>query len=310
MRLNKITIEKETLAEAMQSFLQFKIAQQHSKSTMKDYNLYLNEFLTFSSNSLEQETLNAEILTYFSNIPNTSPARYNHRYQYLSAFFNWAVDNHKLEKNPIVSQKLHKKKDDGNIKPATIEEVKALLKSWDKTTFCGLRNYIITLLILDTGIRTSELRRLTDAAVDIPNKQIIIDKTICKTSKTRIIYLSDTTAKQLSKYMKVKPDGFSELVFPTREGNELTSEGLAREFARQCKKIGIKFTPYQLRHSFASYFVASGGNVFTLQDLMGHSDIRMTKRYTEIDENQKKQAHNSYSPVNALQGASRLVKIG
>ena len=309
MRINKIQIERETLGEAMQKFINYKRAQQASERTMKDYERYLNDFLSFSSNSLDEKVLATEIVDYFSKIPDTSPARFNHPYQNLSSFFNWAIRQDYLTKNPIVAQGLHKKKDDGNIKPASIEEVKALLKSFDKTTFAGLRNYIITLVMLDTGIRTSELRRLKDCDFDATANSIIISKHISKTRKHRIVYLSDTTAKQLAKYIKVKPDGWSDLIFPTREGKEMTSEGMAREFDRQCKKIGVKFTPYQLRHTFASYFVANGGDIFTLQDLMGHADIRMTRRYTEIDENQKQRAHNAYSPINALQGASRMVKL-
>ena len=47
---------------------------------------------------------------------------------------------------------------------------------------------------------------------------------------------------------------------------------------------GIKITPYQLRHSFATLYLKNGGDLFTLQKQMGHSDLRMTKRYTEIDD--------------------------
>lgn len=278
---------------------------------MRDYNRFLNDFLNFSSNTLQEETLEAEVLDYFSKIPDTSPARYNHPFQCLNAFFNWAVrrDDIPLRRNPLTAQELHKKKDDGNIKPASLDDVKTLLNSYDKSTFAGLRNYAITLLMMDTGIRTSELRRLKDSDFDVSAKQIIVSKQICKTRVNRIVYLSDLTAKTIARLIKVKPEGFSEFIFPTIEGNQMRCEGLCREFDKQCEKAGVKFTPYQLRHSFASYFIANGGNVFTLQNLMGHADLRMTKRYVEVDENQKKQAHNTYSPLNALQGASRLVKI-
>lgn len=310
MRLTNIEIERETLAEAMENFMLYKKAKGVEAVTMRDYERHLNCFLEFSSNTLEETTLTDEVMKYFSNIPDTSPARYNHPFQNLNAFFNWAVKKGKINNNPLVTLDLHKKKDDGNIKPATIEDVKALLKSYNQATYAGLRNYTIVMLMLDTGIRTSELRRLTDSDFDATAKQITISKHISKTRKTRIVYLSDTTAKLITKLIKVKPDGFSDLIFPTNEGKPMTCEHLSKEFAKQCKKAGVKITPYQMRHTFASYFVANGGDLFTLQDLMGHADLRMTKRYTEIDENQKKQAHNNYSPVNALQGASRLVKIG
>lgn len=309
-RIIKIETEQETLKEAMERFLKFKEAQHTCETTMRDYRRFLNNFLEFSSNSLDEKTLAEEVLEYFSNIPDTSPARFNHPFQNLSSFFNWCIRQEILTKNPLTSQGLHKKKDDGKIKPASLEDIKKFLNSFDRTTFYGLRNYIITLLMIDTGIRTSELRRLKESDFDASAKQITISKHISKTRKNRIVYLSDTTSRLLVKLIKVKPEGFSELLFPTIEGNEMKTEGLSGEFAKQSKRAGVKITPYQLRHTFASYFIANGGDVFTLQNLMGHADLRMTKRYVEVDENQKQQAHKAYSPLNALQGTNRLVKIG
>lgn len=310
MRICNIVTETETtLEEAITEFIKFKTASQASERTMRDYHRYLNDFLSSSSNSLDHNKLSSDILTYFSNIPNTSPARFNHPYQYLSSFFNWAIRCDYITKNPITSLGIKKKRDDGNIKPASIEDVKTLLDSFDKTNFAGFRNYVATLVMLDTGIRTSELIRLTDADYDSNARQITISKHISKTRKNRVVYLSPSTAAQLNKFISIKPTGWSDYIFPTREGNQMRTEGLDLEFSRQCKKVGVKFTPYQLRHTFATYFVASGGDVFTLQDLMGHSDIRMTRRYTEIDNTQKQKAHSIYTPVNALQGKPRFTKI-
>lgn len=309
MRICKIKEHQLTLQEAMDSFLRFKEAQQISERTLNDYNYYLTNFLVHSHNSLDYDTLTEDVLSYFSNIPSTSPARFNHPYQNLSAFFNWAIKQDLLAKNPLVMQGISKKKDDGNIKPIEIDDVKLLLNSWDKSTFTGLRNHTMVMVMLDTGIRTSELRRLKDSDFDSTAKQISISKYISKTRKRRTVYLSDSTAKQLNKFIKVKPSGWSEYIFPTNEGNEMTSHCLCREFDKQCKKVGIKVTPYQLRHTFASYFVANGGNLFTLQDLMGHADIRMTRRYTEIDGETKKRQHEQYSPINALSGKPRMTKI-
>lgn len=309
MRLDKLTANVETLEELLKEFITFKRAKQVSARTLRDYERYLTDFLSNSQNSMNYGALSKDVLTYFANIPDTSPARYNHPYEYLSCFFNWAVSQGKLQKNPITSQGLQKKRDDGNIKPASIEDIKRLLDSFDKSTFAGFRNYVITLVMIDTGIRTSELRRLVDSDFDAGSKQIVISKHISKTRKQRVVYLSESTAKQVSKLISFKPTGWSELIFPTREGNQMTSEGMAREFARQCEKIGVKITPYQFRHTFASYFVAQGGDVFTLQDIMGHADIRMTRRYTELDDTSRRRQHNAYSPINAINGSKRLVNI-
>lgn len=309
MRICKIQEKDETMREAMEKFISLKRAQGVAPRTMRDYERFLPDFLSKSRESFDEATLKQDVLNYFTAIPDTSPARYNHPYQNLSSFFNWCITQDYISKNPITSLGLHKKKDDGNIKPASIEDAKILLKSWDQSSFAGFRNYVITLVMLDTGVRTSELIRLRDVDYDPVAKQILVSKHISKTRKNRTVYLSSSTASLLDKFLRVKPEGWTEWMFPTREGGQMRTEGLDLEFNRQCKKIGVKMTPYQFRHTFASYFVASGGDIFTLQDLMGHADIRMTRRYTELDDANKKKQHNAYSPVNALQGASRLVKL-
>lgn len=309
MRICKIQTQETTLEEAMNQFINFKKAQQVAARTMRDYESYLADFLKFSHNSLDEKILSSDILSYFAAIPTTSPARFNHPYQNLSSFFNWAIKQDFINKNPLTTQGIKKKRDDGNIKPASIEDVKTLLDSFDKSNYAGFRNYTITLVMLDTGIRTSELIRLKNEDYDATAKQIIISKHISKTRKHRVVYLSTTTCNALNTLLKVKPKEWNNWLFPTREGEQMRTEGLDTEFRRQCEKIGIKFTPYQLRHTFATYFVANGGDIFTLQELMGHSDIRMTKRYTEIDGTAKRKQHENYTPLNALGGKPRLVKI-
>lgn len=310
MRVCKIQPPETTLEEAMQEFLSFKVAQHISERTLKDYRRYLKDFLDFSRNSLNEKILYKDILDYFSAIPDTSPARFNHPYQNLSSFFNWAVEMEMIRKNPITAQKLKKKKDDGNIKPASMEEVKTLLNSFDKSSYTGYRNYVITMLMLDTGIRTSELIRLKNSDFDATAKQLTISKAISKTRKHRIAYLSNSTASLLNSFIRIKPtEGWEDWLFPTREGSQMETNGLDREFRLQCERAGVKFTPYQLRHTFATYFVANGGDIFTLQELMGHSDIRMTRRYTEIDSTTKRRQHQNHSPVNALGGKPRFVKL-
>lgn len=309
MPLRKIKSVQFTTQDAVKQFIAFKQAQNVSARTMRDYNFYLAEFIRKTSNSLDYATLTQDTLQYFADIPNTSPAVFNHRYSNISAFFNWCVKQEIIPKNPLTVQGLTKKRDDGNIKPASIQDVKILLNSFDKTTYTGLRNYTLTLLMLDTGIRTSELIQLRNSDFDQSAKQIIIRKTVAKTRLTRILYLSSQTNTAIAQFIKIKPDDWEDWLFPTNEGKYMRITQLDSEYRRACGKVGIKFTPYQLRHTFATYFVQNGGDLFTLQDLMGHSDLRMTRRYTEIDNQTKKQQHDINSPINALTGNPRLRKI-
>ena len=88
MRMEK-NVENRTLKRAAAEFLAFKRAQKLRERTLYDYERYIMPFVEQSSNSMDIRVLKREILEYFANIPATSPARYNHPYQYLHAFFAW-----------------------------------------------------------------------------------------------------------------------------------------------------------------------------------------------------------------------------
>ncbi len=101
------------------------------------------------------------------------------------------------------------------------------------------------------------------------------------------------------------------MAFPNYEGKQLKVDHLDKAFLKYSEKSGEKITPYQLRHSFATLFLKNGGDVFSLQHLMAHSDLRMTKRYTELDESYIEQQHRSYSPALLLgqKSTQRIRKI-
>ena len=90
MRMKKI-VENRTLKSAAAEFIAFKRAQKIRERTLHDYQKYINPFVEQSSNSMDIDVLKREILEYFANIPATSPARYNHPYQYLHALFAWCA---------------------------------------------------------------------------------------------------------------------------------------------------------------------------------------------------------------------------
>lgn len=305
MRIDTFIRDTTTFDEAAASFICFKEASQVSERTLADYKNTFNKFSAVCSNSMELAVLCSDVLKFFSAIPDTSPAVYNRPFSNLNSFFNWCIKQEILDKNPLSYLDLHKKKDEGNINAAAIEDIKAILAACNRRTFTGLRNYTLILLMLDTGIRTAELTRLENCDYDAFAKTITITRQKAKTRKQRICYLCDSTAAALNKYLKHKPKEIP-FIFPSRDGNQLTTNEIGREFRNLCDKAKVKITPYQLRHSFATYFIENGGNVFVLQNLMGHSDIRMTLRYTDISETQKQKAHSAFSPSNLLNSKTRL----
>ena len=181
MRMRKI-VQKNTLREYADKFLAYKKAQKVSQRTYKDYQKYIDDFLEKLQNSTDIESLKDDILEYFGAIPLTSPARYNHPYQYLHAFFAWCAKQDYLPCNPFDKLDLKKVKDEGKVKPADIEARQTVLNSLDKSNYVELRDYTIILLMLDTGIRTSELTTLVNGDYNSASQSIYIRSEIAKTS--------------------------------------------------------------------------------------------------------------------------------
>ena len=119
MRMRKITEAAEcpTLATAAKDFIAIKQAQMLSDETLRDYQIQLDRFIQSGRNSTEYSLLEQDTLAFFAAIPDTSPARYNKPYQYITAFFNWMVRQEYIPKNPITANELKKRRDEGNIKP-------------------------------------------------------------------------------------------------------------------------------------------------------------------------------------------------
>ena len=156
MRMVKMQQETLTLEEAVQKFLMEKDAQHTGAAAMTDYRNCLARFVKSSHNSIEYDLLDADVLAFFSSIPDTSPARYNKPFQNVNAFFFFFLEQEYISKSPIKVHKLHKRKDEGNIKPVPVSDLTTFIASLDRRTYTGLRDYVIILLMLDTGVRTKE----------------------------------------------------------------------------------------------------------------------------------------------------------
>ena len=311
MRMRKIVEAKErpTLEAAAKEFLAIKQAQMLSDETMHDYQAQLERFVCGSRNSTEYSLLEQDTLAFFAAIPDTSPARYNKPYQYISAFFNWMVRQEYIPKNPITANELKKRRDEGNIKPVSVSDLQRFMNCLDKKTYTGMRTFTIVLVMMDCGIRTKELLGLRDSDFNAMEHTLRVSKTVAKTRRERLLYLSPQTAKAVAAFIHMKPQEWENWLFPNYEGGRLTTTYLDKDFAKVSRLSGVKITPYQLRHSFATLYLQNGGDLFTLQKQMGHSDLRMTKRYTEIDERFLQLQHTAFSPVNLLGQKQKVIKV-
>ena len=155
------------------------------------------------------------------------------------------------------------------------------------------RDKAIIFILLDTGIRLGELSRLTLADIDMDNARLrVVPYRTGKKSRPRDIPFGRATKKQLWRYITdTKPDAKAPLF-------GLSLEGVQSLFSRLGQRSGVNGVhAHRFRHTFAIEYLRNGGDIFTLQYILGHSDLAMCQRYLAIAKADVQNAHAKASPV-------------
>lgn len=161
------------------------------------------------------------------------------------------------------------------------EEIQALLAN------CEPHLYSIVFTAINTGMRKSEILNLKWDNVDLKHGLILLEKT--KNGERREIPINDPL-KQLFKQLFTNRRLDTEYVFVNPDTGKRYID-LKRSFTTACKKAGIRdFRFHDLRHTFASQLVMNGVDLKTVQELLGHKDIKMTLRYSHLSQAHKKEA--------------------
>ncbi len=136
------------------------------------------------------------------------------------------------------------------------------------------RERAIVLVLVDTGVRASELVRLTLAGVDLDAGRVLIRQG--KGKRDRLVFLRPQTTSTIRAYLaeraQVEPKAS---LFPsTRTGGPLTPNGLLQLCRRLGCKAGVdQCHPHKFRRTFATWALRSGMNIHAVQRLMGHADL-------------------------------------
>jgi len=197
------------------------------------------------------------------------------------------------------------------VQPFTIQQVEALLSAAKKSRN-PRRDQAIILTLLDTGIRASELCGLAESDVELVSPRQI--RVLGKGNKRRSVPIDKRTARALWQYLEETRDERlpgGPLFLSDRglsAGESLTGSGLLQLIERLGKAAGIesvRCSPHSFRHSFAVMFLRGGGNTFTLQQILGHTSLDMTRRYVELAQADLENQHRQYSPVARLKNGGR-----
>jgi len=208
-----------------------------------------------------------------------SPATTNRDRAILSKLFNWAIaSNFYGGENPVRKVKPFKEST-GRTRFLTADEAGRLVEK----SSVHLRPVVVC--ALRTGGRLGEILTLTWEDVDLDRGVLYFEQGNTKSGKQREVPIDpvlDEVLRERRKKIFLGGDA-REFVF-TRLGNRLRNVRTGFEKARKRAGLGEDVTFHTLRHTFASWYVQNGGDVFRLQEYLGHSTMALTKRYAHLSE--------------------------
>lgn len=149
--------QSHTFQEVIEEFIRFKQSRGMSERTISDYHKVFNRFIKVTgAELLDYHDIRQKLIDFFIPLSQKAPVTFNVPYSNLNVLFNWCISEGYFSENPIKSIGLNKKRDEGRARHIDESIIERLLRIIDINTYAGLRNYILLLLTLDSGIRPKE----------------------------------------------------------------------------------------------------------------------------------------------------------
>ncbi len=182
------------------------------------------------------------------------------------------------------------------------EQIERLLNSPQISNEIGLRDKVILETLFSTGLRVAELVKLNRDQIDFDRQEFGIRG---KGNKLRVVFLSDTAAQWIKRYLQLRQDYFKPLFIrysgavDTQKNGEkmrLTARSIQKIVTKYAKRCGlpIKVSPHTLRHSFATDLLIRGADLRSVQEMLGHESIRTTQVYTHVTNRHLKEVHKAF----------------
>lgn len=243
-----------------------------------------------------------------------SPKSIRNIHTNLSALWTWSVQEEFVAEN-IVSTIEKPRFSPPEVIPLTKDDLVRLLGACDKSRTwktrsssasrpTSERDKAIIKLLLDTGIRASELCEILFQDLNLRDHTLIVrGKGPGRGHKERVVHLSKSTGQSVWKYLLPRMETIREtdnvfVVGTSEEWRPMTRHVLWKLLKRIGERAGVNNVyPHKFRHTFGIAYLRNGGDLFTLQDLLGHSDLSMVRRYARIAQVDRDKAHRIASPV-------------
>ncbi len=308
----------KNLVSLLTDFLEYlQIEKNASKLTIRNYQHYLNRFLTFLKNSptlgsveqIKPADITLEIVRkyrlYLANLVDKNGLTLkritqNYHIIALRSFLRYLS---KRDIQALAPEKIDlPKAESRSLKFLEREAVERLLNMPSLADEKGFRDKAILEVLFSTGLRVSELVKLDRDKIDFKRGEFGV---IGKGGRARVVFLSPRAKDWLWRYLKRRTDNFKPLFIryggakktpQTDESMRLTVRSVQRIVEKYVKKakLPIKITPHGLRHSFATDLLKNGADIRSVQEMLGHKNIATTQIYTHITNPHLREIHRKF----------------
>ncbi len=272
------------------------------KSVKQVTTVIIREYIHYLAHDKVRYEGNPYVSDERKNDKGLSPYTVNIRIRWLKAFFNVLVKEQILLRSPMQNIKLMKVDEDTK-EPLTEDEVRLLLEQPNQKLYAQYRDYIIMVLMIDTGMRISEICSLEIGDIDFKSRYINLPASKNKNRKNRIIPLSSELIRLLTELVHETRQHFEvSHIFVSNYGEPLNVDTVRKALYNYAEKAGITkpVSPHAFRHFYAKQAALNGMDIFTLQRTLGHADISTTRKYIQLEKEDIISQHNLYSPLQKI----------
>ncbi len=303
-----------TISALITDFLEYlELERNASQLTIKNYDHYLKRFLEFAGD-LDPNNIDLGLVRkyrlylsrYTDPITKKPLKRITQNYFMIAlrAFLRYLA---RVDVGTLSPEKVELGETDARpLKVLDESHLKSLLDAPDTTKKDGIRDRAILEMLFSTGLRVSELASLNCDTINLGRREFGI---IGKGGKERVVFISDSAANWVEKYLQIRKDTFKPLFIRFQgkidltnngESMRLTTRSVERIVEKYVKKLGlpVKATPHTLRHSFATDLLINGADIRSVQEMLGHSNISTTQIYTHVTNQHLKDVHKSFHSGN------------
>ncbi|MDT8718535.1 tyrosine-type recombinase/integrase [Clostridium sp. 19966] len=297
----KADLKNKKICDAFDEFILNCRVRNLSKHTLTYYEEGYKSFINFYDeknliSSINKSTINDYIIHLSSN-SNMNTTSLNTRLRSLRGFLYYCMKLEYIPSFTIEILKCEKK-----IKETyTDAELKLLLEkpNLKKCSFTTYRNWVLINYLISTGNRLSSIINIKIEDLDFENATIALKVT--KNRKQQIIPMSKTLTKILLEYLQYRKGEPSDYLFCSQTGTKFTKTGFEHTIRQYNFSRGITKTSVHLfRHTFAKKWILSGGDIFRLQKLLGHSSIDIVKEYVNMFSDDLKKDFDTFNPLEQL----------